>query len=61
LISGFLQCLSKFEDEAIFSKFLIDEQKNYAGVVYILEALSLKEASFISADSGSWNSDDFGG
>lgn len=30
------------EDEAIFSKFLIDEQKNYAGVVYILEALSLK-------------------
>lgn len=30
------------EDEAIFSKFLIDEQENYAGVVYILEALSLK-------------------
>ncbi|AYZ14363.1 ferrous iron transport protein B [Chryseobacterium arthrosphaerae] len=30
------------EDEAIFSKYLIDEQKNYAGVVYILEALSLK-------------------
>lgn len=30
------------EDEAIFSKFLIEEQKNYAGVVYILEALSLK-------------------
>ncbi len=30
------------EDEAIFSKFLIDEQNNYAGVVYILEALSLK-------------------
>ncbi|MEY8758192.1 ferrous iron transport protein B [Chryseobacterium tongliaoense] len=30
------------EDEAIFSKFLIDEQKNYAGVIYILEALSLK-------------------
>lgn len=30
------------EDEAIFSKFLIDEQEHYAGVVYILEALSLK-------------------
>ncbi|WP_419494362.1 ferrous iron transport protein B [Chryseobacterium bernardetii] len=30
------------EDEAIFSKYLLDEQKNYAGVVYILEALSLK-------------------
>lgn len=30
------------EDEAIFSKFLIDEQDQYAGVVYILEALSLK-------------------
>jgi ferrous iron transport protein B len=30
------------EDEAIFSKFLIDNQKNYAGVIYILEALSLK-------------------
>ncbi|KIA90114.1 ferrous iron transport protein B [Kaistella jeonii] len=30
------------EDEAIFSKFLIDEQKNYSGVVYILEALSIK-------------------
>ncbi|MEI7486308.1 MAG: ferrous iron transport protein B [Chryseobacterium sp.] len=30
------------EDEAIFSKFLIDEQENYAGVIYILEALSLK-------------------
>ncbi|ASW75375.1 iron transporter FeoB [Chryseobacterium piperi] len=30
------------EDEAIFSKFLIDEQKNYTGVIYILEALSLK-------------------
>jgi len=30
------------EDEAIFSKFLLDEQKNFAGVIYILEALSLK-------------------
>lgn len=30
------------EDEAILSKFLVDEQKNYAGVVYILEALSIK-------------------
>jgi ferrous iron transport protein B len=30
------------EDEAIFSKFLIDGQKKYSGVVYILEALSLK-------------------
>lgn len=30
------------EDEAIFSKFLIDRQKNYSGVVYILEALSIK-------------------
>ncbi|WP_210148435.1 ferrous iron transport protein B [Chryseobacterium scophthalmum] len=30
------------EDEAIFSKFLIDGQKNYSGVVYILEALSIK-------------------
>lgn len=30
------------EDEVIFSKFLIDGQKNYSGVVYILEALSIK-------------------
>ena len=30
------------EDEAILSKFLVDEQKNYLGVVYILEALSMK-------------------
>ena len=30
------------EDEAIFSKFLVDEQQNYIGVVYILEALSIK-------------------
>ena len=30
------------EDEAIFSKFLVDEQQNYVGVVYILEALSIK-------------------
>ena len=30
------------EDEAILSKFLVDEQKNYSGVVYILEALSIK-------------------
>lgn len=30
------------EDEAIFSKFLIAGQKNYSGVVYILEALSIK-------------------
>lgn len=30
------------EDEAILSKFLIDEQQNYAGVVYILETLSVK-------------------
>ncbi len=30
------------EDEAILSKFLVDEQQNYAGVVYLLEALSMK-------------------
>lgn len=30
------------EDEAIFSKFLIEGQKDYSGVVYILEALSIK-------------------
>ena len=30
------------EDEAIFSKFLIEEQQNYAGVVCVLEALSIK-------------------
>ena len=30
------------EDEAILSKFLIEEQKKYSGVVYILEALSIK-------------------
>ncbi len=30
------------EDEAIFSKYLVGEKENYAGVVYILEALSLK-------------------
>ena len=30
------------EDEAILSKFLIEEQGQYSGVVYILEALSMK-------------------
>lgn len=30
------------EDEAIFSKFLVDEQHIYKGVVYVLEALSIK-------------------
>ena len=30
------------EDEAILSKFLIKEQDQYSGVVYILEALSIK-------------------
>jgi ferrous iron transport protein B len=30
------------EDEAIFSKFVIENQKDYVGVIYILEALSLK-------------------
>ncbi len=30
------------EDEAIFSKFVMDHQQDYAGVIYILEALSLK-------------------
>lgn len=30
------------EDEAIFTKFLIDEHKNYQGVIYILDALNLK-------------------
>ncbi|MFY1048102.1 ferrous iron transport protein B [Chryseobacterium sp. GP-SGM7] len=30
------------EDEAIFSEFLINGQKKYDGVVYILEALSIK-------------------
>lgn len=30
------------EDEAIFSKYLIDEAEQYSGVIYVLEALSLK-------------------
>lgn len=30
------------EDEAIFSKYLIDEAAKYAGVIYVLEALSIK-------------------
>ncbi|MGZ5285152.1 MAG: FeoB small GTPase domain-containing protein, partial [Kaistella sp.] len=30
------------EDEAIFSKFLVEEQHHYSGVIYILEALSIK-------------------
>lgn len=30
------------EDEAIFSKYLIDEAGQYTGVIYVLEALSLK-------------------
>lgn len=30
------------EDEAIFSQFLIDNQERYSGVIYILEALSIK-------------------
>ena len=30
------------EDEAIFSKYLIDEAHKYSGVIYVLEALSIK-------------------
>lgn len=30
------------EDEAILSKFLVDQDQSYAGIVYILEALSIK-------------------
>lgn len=30
------------EDEAIFAKYLIDENKKYEGVVYILEAVNIK-------------------
>jgi ferrous iron transport protein B len=30
------------EDEAIFSKYLIDEASRYDGVVYVMEALSIK-------------------
>ena len=30
------------EDEAIFSKYLIDESQKYSGVIYVLEALSIK-------------------
>ncbi|WP_144283212.1 ferrous iron transport protein B [Chryseobacterium echinoideorum] len=30
------------EDEAIFSKYLIDNQNKYSGIIYILEALSIK-------------------
>lgn len=30
------------EDEAIFSKYLIDEASTYKGVIYVLEALSIK-------------------
>lgn len=30
------------EDEAIFSEFLLNEQEHFAGVIYVLEALSLK-------------------
>lgn len=30
------------EDEAIFSKFLFEEQQQYSGVVYVLDAMNLK-------------------
>lgn len=30
------------EDEAVFSKYLIEEQNHYTGIVYILEATSMK-------------------
>lgn len=30
------------EDEAIFSKFLFDEQQHYSGVVYVLDSMNLK-------------------
>lgn len=30
------------EDEAIFSKFLFEEQQHYSGVVYVLDAMNLK-------------------
>lgn len=30
------------EDEAIFAKYLVDENKKYSGVVYILEAVNIK-------------------
>jgi ferrous iron transport protein B len=31
------------EDEAIFTKYLIEEQEKYSGVIYIADALNLKE------------------
>ncbi len=30
------------EDEAIFTKFLVEEQQNYSGVVYVLDSMNLK-------------------
>lgn len=32
------------EDEAIFSKYLIDEQEKYSGILYIADALNLKRS-----------------
>lgn len=32
------------EDEAIFTKYLIDEQEKYSGVIYIADALNLKRS-----------------
>ena len=32
------------EDEAIFTKYLIEEQEKYSGVIYIADALNLKRS-----------------
>lgn len=35
------------EDEAIFSRYLIQEQKNYSGIIYIVDAINLRRSLFL--------------
>jgi ferrous iron transport protein B len=49
------------EDEAIFTKYLIEEQEKYSGVIYVADALNLKKFVAFSANSGFRNPCSYGG
>ena len=42
------------EDEAIFSKYLIEEQEKYSGVLYIADALILKRSLLLFSKFRIW-------
>lgn len=45
------------EDEAIFSKYLIEEHKNYEGVIYVADALNLRRSLLLFQQIKDYDSD----